>query len=99
MVVFLEFRVDKYFLGVYNMRIIIYGGDSMRVNITMDEELLSKVDEAARKMYVSRSAYIAFAVSQKIQSDEVLSNMPKLADALQGAVDVEHKRLASRDKK
>lgn len=37
----------------------------MRLNINMDEDLVRKVDEAANKMHVSRSAYIAFAVSQK----------------------------------
>lgn len=58
----------------------------MRVNINMDEELLKKVDVLAKKMFVSRSSYIAFAVSQKIQSDEALANMPKMIDALNEAV-------------
>ena len=54
----------------------------MRVNINMDEELVKKVDEVAKKMYVSRSSYIAFAVSQKIQADEALANMPKMIDVM-----------------
>lgn len=58
----------------------------MRVNINMDEELVKKVDEVAKKMYVSRSSYIAFAVSQKIQSDEAFANMPKMIDVLNEAV-------------
>jgi len=49
----------------------------------MDEDLVRKVDEAANKMHVSRSAYIAFAVSQKIQFDEMLSNVPELLKLLQ----------------
>lgn len=61
----------------------------MRVNINMDEELVKKVDEVAKKMYVSRSSYIAFAVSQKIQSDETLANMPKLLDTYQEALQLE----------
>lgn len=61
----------------------------MRVNINMDEELVKKVDEVAKKMYVSRSSYIAFAVSQKIQADEVLANMPKMIDAMNEAVQLE----------
>lgn len=61
----------------------------MRVNINMDEELVKKVDEVAKKMYVSRSSYIAFAVSQKIQADEVLANMPKMIDAMNEAVQFE----------
>lgn len=55
----------------------------MRINISIDEGLLRKVDEAANKMHVSRSAYIAFAVSQKIQADEMLKNMPELLRLLQ----------------
>jgi metal-responsive CopG/Arc/MetJ family transcriptional regulator len=54
----------------------------MRLNISMDEELVKKVDEAAAKMHVSRSAYIAFAVSQKIQADEMLNNMPEVLSLL-----------------
>lgn len=61
----------------------------MRVNINMDEELVKKVDEVAKKMYVSRSSYIAFAVSQKIQSDETLANMPKIIDVINDAVQIE----------
>lgn len=61
----------------------------MRVNINMDEELVKKVDEVAKKMYVSRSSYIAFAVSQKIQADETLANMPKLLDTYQEALQLE----------
>ena len=54
----------------------------MRLNISMDENLVKKVDEAANKMHVSRSAYIAFAVSQKMQADEVLNNMPEVLNLL-----------------
>lgn len=61
----------------------------MRININMVEELVKKIDEIASKMYVSRSAYIAFAVSQKIQSDKMLDNMPELVQTLKSAVELE----------
>lgn len=61
----------------------------MRININMDEELVKKIDEIASKMYVSRSAYIAFAVSQKIQSDKMLDNMPEFVQTLKSAVELE----------
>lgn len=64
----------------------------MRINITMDEELVKKVDEIANKMYVSRSAYIAFAVSQKMQSDKMLDNMPELLETVKSAVELEKTR-------
>lgn len=61
----------------------------MRINITLDKELIEKIDSEASKKYVSRSAYIAFAVSQKIQSDNMLDNMPELLQALKSAMELE----------
>ncbi len=61
----------------------------MRINITMNEELVKKIDEVASKMYVSRSAYIAFAVSQKIQADRMVDNLPELAQTMKSAVEFE----------
>ncbi len=61
----------------------------MRINITMDEELIKKVDEVAKKMFVSRSAYISFAVSQKMQADKMLDNMPELVKTMKDAVELE----------
>lgn len=58
----------------------------MRLNINMDEELVKKVDEAAKKMYVSRSAYISFAVSQKLKSDVAMDNLPKIIEVMNEAI-------------
>lgn len=60
----------------------------MRININMDEELVKKIDDVASKMYVSRSAYIAFAVSQKIQQDRILDYMPELVQTMNNAVEL-----------
>lgn len=67
----------------------------MRINITMDEELVKKIDEVASKMYVSRSAYIAFAVSQKIQADKMVDNLPELAKTMKSAVELEQAKQVS----
>lgn len=67
----------------------------MRVNINMDEELVKKIDAVASKMYVSRSAYIAFAVSQKIQQDKMLDNMPELVQTMKSAVELEKAKTDS----
>lgn len=67
----------------------------MRVNINMDEELVKKIDEIASKMHVSRSAYIAFAVSQKIQADKMLENMPELLQTMKSAVELEKAKKVS----
>ncbi len=67
----------------------------MRINITMNEELVKKIDEVASKMYVSRSAYIAFAVSQKIQADKMVDNLPELAQTMKSAVELEQAKQVS----
>ncbi len=64
----------------------------MRINISMDESLVKKIDEAANKMHVSRSAYIAIAASQKMQADEMLNNMPEILRLLQVIKEVEEKK-------
>lgn len=56
-----------------------------RVNITMPMELLEKVDMAADAMHLSRSSYIAVAVSQKIQQDEMMKQLPYLVHKMQSA--------------
>ena len=61
----------------------------MKINITLDKELIEKIDAEASKKYVSRSAYIAFAVSQKIQADNMLDNMPELMQTIRAAVELE----------
>lgn len=52
----------------------------MRVNINMDEPLLRRVDEAARKLYISRSAFLALSAAEKLQSTEMINAYIKLAN-------------------
>ena len=59
----------------------------MRININLDEELIKKIDEEAKKKYISRSSYIAFAVSQKIQNDKFIESMPELIKTVDKAVE------------
>lgn len=70
---------------------------NMRINITMDDELLKKIDEVASKLYVSRSAYIAFAVSQKIQADKMLDNIPELVKTMNNVVELEKKKVMEKN--
>lgn len=62
----------------------------MRINITLSEELVSKIDERARAMYISRSAYIASALTQKMQADDAMSMLPELAKVMKEAMDKVH---------
>lgn len=64
--------------------------NSMRINITMKEQLVKKVDDVARQMGVSRSAFLAIAAARMIQSDKAIELMPELVDAVK--MIVEHDR-------
>lgn len=44
----------------------------------MPDDLVKKVDERAKQMFVSRSAYISMAMSQKVQSDDLLDVLPEM---------------------
>lgn len=64
----------------------------MRVNINLSEELLNQIDEKARALYISRSAYIATALSQKLQSDKMMDNMPEIMQTIKEAVRIEKEK-------
>lgn len=66
----------------------------VKLSITMDEELLKKVDEEAKKMYLSRSAFISLSVVQKMQQDSALDLLPKLLVALESQDIEKQKQLA-----
>lgn len=52
----------------------------MRVNISMDKEFLELVDDYAKKMHVSRSAFIVFACYEKMKSDKAMTLFPDYLD-------------------
>lgn len=64
----------------------------MRVNINLSEELLNQIDEKARALYISRSAYIATALSQKLQSDKMMDNIPEIMQTMKEAVRIEKEK-------
>lgn len=49
----------------------------MRININLSEELVKQIDEKAKEMYISRSAYIATALAQKMQTDALSKQLPE----------------------
>lgn len=60
----------------------------MRINITISEELVRQVDERAKAMFISRSAYISTALAQKMQSDDAMKMLPEVAKTMQTAMDM-----------
>lgn len=59
----------------------------MRVNINMSEELVQEIDKRAKSLYLSRSAFISMAISQKLQSDDLVKNLPILMEQQQQLID------------
>lgn len=58
---------------------------SKRVTITIPEDLLEALDKAADSTNLNRSAFIAVAVTQKIQQDEMMKQLPYIVHKLQTA--------------
>ena len=44
----------------------------MKVTVNIPNELLKEIDERAKSMYLSRSAYVTMTLSQRLQQDKVL---------------------------
>lgn len=50
----------------------------MRLNMILPDALCVEVDELAKQIGVSRSAYIVMALKQKVQSEQVMKSMPEI---------------------
>lgn len=73
-------KLDNGCNRAYNVRIKYGGVKGMQVKttVTLSDDLLKKVDECAKAMYLSRSAYIATALVQKMQQDVAMEAVPEL---------------------
>lgn len=54
----------------------------MRINMNIPDELLKKIDEKSAELYMTRTSYFIMAVTQKLQSDEVIESLPDIKNAL-----------------
>lgn len=69
----------------------------MRISISVTDELLRQVDEAANKLNINRSAYIAIAIQEKIKNDNIVTSLPKITELLQQAMIRQAKNLDTSD--
>lgn len=67
----------------------------MRINVAISDKLLEKVDERAEALCISRSAYISMALSQKLQSDAMMEDLPNMLSVFKDAIQLERERQAS----
>lgn len=54
----------------------------MKIGISLKDEVVKVIDAKAAKMGISRSAFIAMAISEKMRQDDVLDNMPEILNTL-----------------
>lgn len=85
------FGVDKITTMIYYMPI---GGERMKVNITLNDELLEKIDKKADDMFMSRSGFIALSCTEKLQNMEAIEMLGQMTAAFKaiaatGTVDEE----------
>ena len=54
-----------------------------KVNISMDDELLKKMDECADARYMSRSTFMSMCVTDKIAQIEAVKTLSLVSDTLE----------------
>lgn len=50
----------------------------MRINLNIDDELLTKIDEYAAEKYINRTAAICVLISDALQNNEVQKSVIKI---------------------
>lgn len=54
----------------------------MRINISMNDDLCKEVDAYCKQYFISRSAFISMAVRSKLQSEQLIEQLPTLSEQL-----------------
>lgn len=58
-----------------------------KINVTLEDSLVQKLDDASEKMGVSRSGVISISLSEYFEKKDVLSNWPEFVNAIQKIVE------------
>lgn len=59
----------------------------MRVNYICPDDLLAKIDERAKQLSMTRTAYINMAVSRQLENEEMIKNLPAMLDTFNRAIE------------
>jgi metal-responsive CopG/Arc/MetJ family transcriptional regulator len=54
----------------------------MKINITVNDLLLEKVDAISEKNFMSRSAFISLCLNEKIKQDEIMEGINLLKEVI-----------------
>lgn len=75
----------------------------MKISISVNEELLKEIEEAAKQLNVNRSVFFTLAAQEKIKNDKIVSHLPKFTELMQMAytqnTEKEIKKLKKNDNK
>lgn len=53
---------------------------SFKVQAVMSDEMVAKMDQAAKELNISRSAYVCVAVSEKLRNDLMSSHLSDMVE-------------------
>lgn len=70
----------------------------MRINYNCPDELLAKVDARAKELNMNRSAFMNFALSRQLESDEFSKNIPLMMSTFNRMID-ESEKIRKESKK
>ena len=59
----------------------------MKLQISVDDELMAKVDQAIEAMHVNRSGYFSMAVAQQVQTWEMVNAIKLMSFAIKKIAD------------
>lgn len=59
----------------------------MKVTITLDDELMQRIDDYAKTNYTSRSGFLALAATEYLNSREIAAAMVRISYSLQKMAD------------
>lgn len=59
----------------------------MKVQLSIDDGLMEKVDEVSSAMHISRSGYFSMAVSQQLQSWEMVNAIKMMSFSMKKVAD------------
>lgn len=54
-------------------------GDYLKINITMNDELVTRIDDYIDKNYMSRSGFLSLAATKYLNENEVISALSDLS--------------------
>ena len=58
------------------------GGNIMKANVNIPEDVLQKTDKKAKALGISRSAFITMTLSEKLMQTDLMDSLPQMLETL-----------------